>query len=64
MFTVELIKNKLIMNLGIIRVETKVNIVNSISLLLTPYEAGPVLHVSIFNAFEHIIWLVVIINLF
>lgn len=66
MFTVALIKNKLIMNLGIIRVETKVNIVNSysISLLLTPYETGPVLHLSIFNAFKHIIWLVVIINLF
>lgn len=66
MFTVALIRNKLIMNLGIIRVETKVNIVNnySISLLLTPYETGPVLHLSIFNALEHIIWLVVIINLF
>lgn len=40
------------MNLGIIRVETKVNIVNNyfISLLLTPYETGPVLHVAIFNA--------------
>lgn len=40
MFTVALIKNKLIMNLGIVRVETKVNIVNNynISLLLTPYE--------------------------
>lgn len=54
MFTVALIKNKLIMNLGIIRVETKVNIVNnySISLLLTPYETGPVLHLPIFNAFK------------
>lgn len=55
MFTVALIKNKLIMNLGIIRVETKVNIVNnySISLLLTPYETGPVLHLTIFNAFKN-----------